>query len=211
MIISIANIKGGVGKSTITCNLAVEASNAGQKVLIVDTDTQASSLAWRAIRGSDDIKAMAVTTATLHKDLPSFNDQFDLILVDAGGRESTVFRSAIMAADLIIVPITPSQYDIWATTDTIAIMKEASVYKDIKAKFLFNQVIMGTKVAAEALSALEEINQGTDFKTLKTMLYSRVSYKNSISRGQGVSEYEPGGKASLETAALYGEIMNGGK
>jgi len=69
MIITIGNSKGGVGKSTIACNLATIAAKQGKKVLLVDADPQASSLGFRSIRKEDDIKATAITTPTLHKDL----------------------------------------------------------------------------------------------------------------------------------------------
>jgi plasmid segregation oscillating ATPase ParF len=205
--IVIANTKGGVGKSTIACNLAVEGAKDGKKILLVDSDTQGSSVAFRACRDRDDIQAMSIFTPTLHKDLKEINN-FDLIIIDAGGRDGKVFRSAILASDLVIIPILPSQYDIWAASDTMEVLKEARVYKDkLPALFVFNQVIQNTNVAKEADEAIKEIMTGNDVALANTVIYSRVAFKHSISKGLGVSEYEQQGKAAAEVKSLYNEII----
>ena len=205
MIVTVASTKGGVGKSTIACNLAVEGIKAGERVLLVDADVQSSSLAFRAERPKDDIQAISITTPTLHRDLASFQG-FDLVVIDVGGRDTGVFRSALLAADKVIIPVLPSQYDIWAAGDSIAIIKEAKVYKDFKAYFLFNQVIANTKVSTEAMEALQEIIGEDGLMLLKTQLFSRVAYKTSISKGLGVAEYEPNSKAAAEMKSLFKEI-----
>jgi len=122
-VIVVANQKGGVGKSTIACNLAVAFAYWGAKVLLIDTDVQGSSVGFRAIREKNDITAIAITKPTVHKDIRGFSN-FDIVVVDAGGRDSAVFRSSIMAATygMLIIPTLPSVYDIWATEDTSAIL-----------------------------------------------------------------------------------------
>jgi chromosome partitioning protein len=134
-------------------------------------------------------------------------ESFDVIFIDAGGRDGHVFRSALMASDLVVIPLLPSQYDIWAARDSLEILKEARVYRTLSAVFLFNQVIMNTNIAKEASEALQEITIENDIKLLKSTLYSRVAYKQSISKGLGVSEYEPTGKAAQEVRQAYKEIM----
>lgn len=205
MIITVASTKGGVGKSTIAVNLAVEATRDGKRVLLVDSDVQGSSVGFRAAREKDDIKAMSIITSTLHRDLSAFQS-FDFIIVDVGGRDTGVFRSALLAADIAIIPVLPSQYDIWAATDNVENIRLARVVKEFKAFFLFNQVIQGTKISGEAIAALAEIVGEDGIKLMDTQLVSRVAYKNSISRGLGVSEYEPNGKAAAEIQSLYKEL-----
>ena len=205
MVITVASTKGGVGKSTIAVNLAVEAARDGKRVLLVDSDIQGSSIGFRAARERDDIKAMSIITSTLHRDLGDFKN-FDCIIVDVGGRDTGVFRSALLAADIVIVPVLPSQYDIWAAADNVENIRLARVVKEIKAFFLFNQVIQGTKISGEATAALEEIIGDDGIRLMESQLVSRVAYKNSISKGLGVSEYEPNGKAAAEMHALYDEI-----
>jgi chromosome partitioning protein len=203
MILTIGNTKGGVGKSTIACNFAVEAAIAHQKTLLIDADIQGSSISFRASRNKDDIKAMSITTPTLHKDIKDF--QFDMVFIDVGGRDSAVFRSAIMACDLMLIPVLPSQYDIWAAGDTIKILTEARTYKDIPAYFVMNQLIPNTVIAKEATQAIQDYQK--DATLLQSTLCSRVAFKHSVSLGQGVSEYEPNGRATQEIRSLYKELI----
>ncbi len=204
MVITVGSTKGGVGKSTIACNLAVESALAGTKTLLVDADVQGSSLSFRSIREKDDIQAMAITTPTLHKDLKEFERVYGLILIDAGGRESAVFRSAIAACDLLLIPVLPSQYDLWAANDTIKLLQEARTFKDIPAYFVVNQVT-NTKIAREAMDAMESF--ADEAATLESTLFSRTAYKSSILLGKGVSEHEARGKAAQEIKSLYKEIV----
>lgn len=206
-VISVVNQKGGVGKSTIACNLAVSAVNDGKRTLLIDADPQGSSISFRAIRQSDDIKAVSITQPTIHKDINDFNN-FDLIIVDAGGRDNTLFRSAVTAASkgILLIPVLPSQYDIWATEDTFKTLMEARVYVDIQAYAIFNQTIQNTIISKDAREALEDLTIESDIKLLNTVLFSRVDYKKSISQGLGVIEYQPKGKAAEEMNNLYSEI-----
>ena len=203
MIITVGNTKGGVGKSTIACNFAIEASLKGKAVLLVDADIQGSSVAFRALREKDDIKAMSITTPTLHKDLKDFS--FDIIVIDVGGRETKTFRSAVLACDIMVIPVLPSQYDIWAAGDTIEVLNEANTYKEISPFFVLNQVIPNTLVAKEAMEAIKEFEE---VKLLKEKLHSRVDFKNSITHGLGVGEYKPSGKAAGEMNSLYKRVLS---
>jgi len=205
-VIVICSRKGGCGKSTISCNLAVTASKNNKRVLLVDADKQNSTLSFRAVRKEDDIKVISLTVPTIHKDIAGFKG-FDLAIVDVAGRDDKVFRSALMVSDLVIIPCLPSQFDIWGANDTIDILKEAKSYgKELKAYFLINMLIPNTVVSRESITALSEYKE--DVGLLNTILHSRVDYKNCISEGQGVLEYKPTGKASLEMKALYKEIFS---
>ena len=209
-VISIVNTKGGVGKSTLTCNLAVAAAQDNKNVLIIDGDgKQASSLAFRALREKDDITAISITTPTINKDIKKFSD-FDIIFIDVGGRDSTISRSAIMAAaeGLLLIPVLPSNYDIWATEDTFKLLDEARAFIDIKAYAVFNQVLPNTniKIVKEAKLALEEMSLEYNVPLLDQYLYSRVDYKSSVGEGKGVIEYNSKSKAALEVVNLYEEI-----
>ena len=204
MIITIGNTKGGVGKSTVACNLAVSAALDGKRVLLIDADVQGSSMAFRASREKDDIRAMAINTPTLHKDLTNFPD-IDLIIIDAGGRDSTVFRSAVMASEILIIPCIPSQVDFWAAGDVVEVLKEARVYKDIDAYFLLSQVMPNTNLSKEAKEAIKDF--GEDVALLDTVINARVAYKNSFGAGKSVMEWtDP--KATEEIKKLYNEIIN---
>jgi ATPases involved in chromosome partitioning len=204
-----AGQKGGIGKSTIACNIAVKAVKSGKNTLIVDGDPQGSSMGFRAIRETEDLKAVSITQPKIHQDVEAFSN-FDLVIVDAGGRDNTLLRSAIMAAanGILVIPVLPSAYDIWATEDTFKILSEARVYKPIKAYAVFNRTILNTKVAKEAQEELNKLMVKYNIDFLNTVLYNRVDYSQSIGEGQGVIEYNPEGKAAEEINALYNEIAN---
>ncbi|GAB6064922.1 AAA family ATPase [Aquifex pyrophilus] len=204
-VVVVANQKGGVGKSTIACNLAVAFALEGEKVLLVDADTQESSLSFRAMREKDDISAIAITKPTIHKDIGNFKN-FDIVIIDTGGRDSAVFRSAIMAAShgILIIPTLPSVYDIWATEDTLKVLKDARAFTDIPAYLLINQVIRA-KIVREAEETLEELARQYEVEVLRTRLFSRVVFRNSIKEGKSVLEMDDE-KAKKEMKALYEEI-----
>ncbi|MCW1294341.1 MAG: AAA family ATPase [Candidatus Micrarchaeaceae archaeon] len=203
-VIVVANQKGGVGKSTVACNTAVAFAIDGYKTLIIDTDPQESSLNFRALRENDDIQAVSITKPTVHKDILKFSHQ--IIVVDAGGRDTATFRSAIMSSvnGILIIPVLPSVYDIWATQDTLDIVEEARTYTNIKAYILINQVIK-SNIVKEALDTLFDLTKKHNIEILNSKLHSRVSYRNSIKEGKGVIEYNDP-KAKNEMENLYTEI-----
>jgi chromosome partitioning protein len=207
LLTTIGNEKGGVGKSTIACNLAVEATLAGLKVLLIDSDIQQSSMDFRAIRAENNslpqFNAAAITKNTIHKDVASFQN-FDLIIIDAGGRDTEVFRSSLLACDRLLIPVLPSQYDIWATQGTIEVLEEARSFKNINASFILNQVITNTIIEKETIEALKKFQ----IPIFNTKLHSRVAFKKSIMEGMGVSEYESNGRAAQEIKSLWEEIAN---
>ena len=201
MVITVGATKGGVGKSTIASNLAVAKALEGKSVLLVDTDTQPHSMSFRSIREKDDITAVQIQTPTVHKDLSEFSQEYKI--VDAGGRDNKAFRSAIMAADILLIPCQPSSLDFWAAQDVIEILNEARTYKDIKAYFVLNQVVTNTRLSVEIAKAIKEFKD--DAQLLDARLCSRIAYKNAFAEGKGVMETNDA-KAASEMTKLHDEI-----
>lgn len=211
MIITVGNSKGGVGKSTIACNLAVVAAKKKKKVLIVDADTQGSSMAWRAMRKTNDIQAVTITTDRLHEDIDAMKG-FDLIIIDAGGRITKTFRSALLACSILLIPAEPSQVDFWAVEDVMQLLRDARDRGiNIKTHFVLNKVIPNTRIGKEAEELMKEYEKKDGVHGLKTILYSRIAYKETYGSGMGVIE-DDDPKARAEIESLYNEIMKtGGK
>jgi len=155
----------------------------------------------------DNIQAVSVTTPTLHKDAQMFRQSHDMIIIDSGGRDSATFRSAIMAADLFIIPVLPSVFDIYATGETLSLLRECLALKDVEARLFLNQLQPHTLMAREAEEALKEMANEAECQVLTTRLHHRAGYKNAVATGQGVLEHDPRGKAAAETSALYKEIV----
>ena len=201
-VITICTTKGGSGKSTIAVNMAVEASKRGNRVLLVDCDLQRSAAGWRDLREADDIVSTAITTPTLHKDLNKFSDSFDLAIVDCGGETiSPVLPSAmgaVGATGLVIIPVLPSVYDVWAAEDTIKMLRQVQSYNEnVRARFLVNQLMPGRLMSAEVFESLEAYKE--EITMLQTHLVFREAYKKSIREGKGVVEYnDPKAKAEIK-------------
>ena len=206
MIITVGNTKGGVGKSTISMNLAVEASIAGHTVLIVDTDPQGSVIDFRNERDTEDISVVSVISNKLHKDIEKFKTSFDFIIIDAGGRDNGVFRSAIVASDLFILPVLPSQLDVWAAQDAVDAFEEMQTFRDIKGRIVLNMVDERTKLKNDVLDAVSAYKESLPLLT--TQLHNLTAFKHAVPEGKGVSEYDKNGKAAKEINALFHEILD---
>ena len=207
MIITVGNIKGGCGKTTIATNLAVLSALSGHRTMLIDCDVQGSSMSWRSCRPDEcgHIHCVAINTPTLHKDIRDLD--FNTIIIDAGGRDNDLFRSAIMACDKMIVPLTPSPYDVWSSEDTFKILSDARIYKDIPAIVVINQVIPNTNLAKEIIPLLDDLAKDYQFDIAKSTLGARQDFKKCVNEGQGVSEFSPETKADIEIRELYEEVF----
>ena len=209
-VIVVANQKGGVGKSTLACNLAVCAAKAGNKTMIIDADPQSTSMTFRSLRGKEDISAVGITKPTLFQDVKTFSN-FDVILIDAGGRDNSLFRSAVMCAayGLLLIPTIPSVADIWATEDTLQVVREARAMGiNIDGYLLFNQIRTGTILAGQAREAVEKIAETNDVELLPVAVAMREAFRLSFADGRGVIEHEPNGKAATEIQAVYDVLID---
>src|SRR2546423_7253905 len=129
MIIGVLTQKGGVGKTTIAINPAAAFAGAGKRVLLVDADPQASALAWSAARVSPPLfPVVGMAKPTLHRDLPELARDYDVVIIDGAPRANELARAAILASDLIVIPVQPSPYDVWATADTVQLINEAKQF-----------------------------------------------------------------------------------
>ena len=208
-VIVVANQKGGVGKSTLSCNLAACAAQNGKKVMIVDADPQGSSMTWRSLREADNVSSIAITKPSIAKDIKNF-ENFDLVVVDAGGRDNTLFRAATMAAShgLMLIPVLASGVDVWATEDTFNILAEARALGiDIPAFAVFNQLKPRASLVGQAKEALAELTKDNDVVLLNSRIGDREDFKKAFLVGQGVTEFVQSGKASIEIQTLYNELL----
>lgn len=212
-VVVVANSKGGVGKSTISCNLAVAAAQDGKKVMVIDADPQASSVQWRAQRENGNVSVVAITTKAIIREIENFNS-FDLVIVDVGGRDNVMLRSAITTAahGLLLIPTLASGVDVWATQDTFTVLDEiratvATIGAEIPAYVFFNQLKANVSLIPQAKEALAEITQGNDVLLLENRVGDREDFKKAFLNGLGVLEFAPNGKAAAEIKALYNDLM----
>jgi chromosome partitioning protein len=204
MIISIANQKGGCGKTTLAIHIAHAIALDKKRVLLVDCDPQGSASGWAGAReGESPFPIVQIARDTLHRDLPTILKDYDHCVIDTPPRVSALARSAILASDLVLIPVQPSSYDVWAASETVVLVQEAQQFKpDIKAVFCINRRITGTAIGKEIEIALADL----PFPILKTAIAQRVAFAESSS-GQTVMEMGSKSAASNEIKALSKEIL----
>lgn len=117
MLVLVANEKGGVGKTTIAVNLAAMCVLAGKETLLIDTDKQESASSWASMRHENEIDPSITCVAKTGKvgyDLAKLKSKFDVVIVDAGGRDSIEMRQSLAVCDVALIPIRPAQFDVWS-------------------------------------------------------------------------------------------------
>ena len=209
MIISFLNQKGGVGKTTLSIHVAANLALRKYKVLLVDADVQGSAFDWVTIRKADQIfNIIGLHKPILHKELKSLSKGYDFVIIDGPPRVYDVARSAIVSSDLVLIPIQPSPYDVWAAKEVIDLIKEVSLpiseIKKIESAFVINRKISNTAIGRDVIEALEQY----DTSVLESHICQRISYAESASEGLTVMEDNKDKLAINEINALTDEIIN---
>ncbi|MEZ6117763.1 MAG: ParA family partition ATPase [Pirellulaceae bacterium] len=204
MKIGLLNQKGGVGKTTLAVHIADALARRKKKVLLVDADPQGSALDWAASREGEPLFPVAgLPKASIHKELPSLAKGYDMVIIDGPPRVYDVARSAIMASDLVLIPVQPSPYDVWAAKEIVDLIHEAIVYKPtLKAAFVINRKIVNTALGRDVSDALSEY----PIPVMETAICQRVALAESAAQGQTVFETAPGSPAADEVTLLTKEI-----
>lgn len=215
MLYLVANEKGGVGKTTLAVNLAVMAAMAGREVLLVDTDKQASADAWAAVRheaGATPVVTCVTKTGKVGADLANLKQKFDVVVVDAGGRDSLEMRQALAVCDMALIPIRPAQFDLWSLSRMASLIAEIEERIDgrVNARAIINGASPNPAVreADEIREALVEYEDA--FPLLKALTTERIAYRKAARGGLGVMELQGAAadpKARAEMLALLEEIM----
>lgn len=204
MIISFCSLKGGPGKTTLSIHLAHAITLAGKRALLIDADPQQSASNWVAAReDKPPFPVVGMARESLHRDIADIAGGYDYTVIDTPPRVSALARSAILASDLVIIPVQPSSYDIWAAAETVALVEEAQQYKpDLRAAFIINRRISRTAIGSDAATALEEYSP----QLLPGAIAQRVAFAES-SAGYTIFETAPKSAAAKEVKTMAKDVL----
>ena len=208
MIIALLNQKGGVGKTTLATHLAGELALQGQVVVLLDADPQGSSLDWTQRRQQNGLPRLFGTVGlareTLHQEAPELARRADYVVIDGPPRIAALARSALLAADLVLIPVQPSPYDVWATAEMVALIREAQVFRPaLRAAFVINRRVSTTVIGREARHALAD----QPLPAMLSEVRQRIVFADSVAAGQLACEREADSLAAREITALTSEVL----
>lgn len=207
-IIVVAHQKGGVGKSTITSNLAVELSKQFQTA-IVDLDIQKSLGTFVSVRKQKNSQSLDVIQVSNSSELIKIMDRHSkgILLIDTGGYDFDLQRIAMLGADMIITPVSDSPMELHGLSVFAKTLKELkTAKKDLKANVVFNRV---HQFANKSIIDLKNDIATLDvFNVFDVVIVDRKIYKEAFFYGQSVCEYHSKSKADHEISLLIQEIKN---
>jgi len=203
-VTAILNQKGGSGKTTIATNLAHAIKRAGANVLLVDSDPQGSARDWNEANQGELLPVVGLDRKTLPTDLKAIRSGYDYIIIDGAPQIAQLAAAALKTADVVLIPVQPSPYDIWATQDLVDVIKARQEILEGKPKaaFIISRAIKNTKLSGEVEEALESY----ELPLFKHGTTQRVIYPTSASTGETVFK-EPNGPAAKEITAIAEELM----
>lgn len=201
-VITIAQQKGGSGKTTLAVNLAVAFSKAGQRVALLDTDPQGSLGRWFLMRrealgnaGMDLSTASAWGVSYECEKLRKIND---IVIVDTPPKVDADLRPALREADIVLIPLASSHVDLWATEGVL----DLAARERKRALIVLNRLKSGTKLGAEVAAAAAGLNADLARSTLG----QRVTFAETLGQGLGALE-APRSPAHAEVQALALEVL----
>ncbi len=207
MIVALLNQKGGVGKTTLALNLAGEWARQGKRVTLIDADPQGSALDWSQQRNREGLArgfgVVGLARDTLHREAPELARDADHVVIDGPPRVAALMRSALLASDLVLVPVQPSPLDGWASAEMLALVTEARIYRpELAARFVLNRCGARTVLARETVETLAD----HDPPVLAATIGQRIAFAVAVQSGRLVFELDDDIPAAREIAALADEI-----
>jgi chromosome partitioning protein len=207
-VITIAQQKGGAGKTTLAAHLALAWAAEGRRVAVLDIDPQASLSSWFALRrerrgpAAPDIDVAAITGWRVTAEVERRARGHDVVVVDSPPHAATEARIAVRAAQLVLVPVQPSPMDLWATRATLELARSERV----PALLVLNRVPPRTRLAAAMLREFLAL----EAPLAETRIGNRIALAASLAEGKGIVEAEPSSRAAAEIRALAHEIAGTG-
>jgi chromosome partitioning protein len=204
-VITIAQQKGGAGKTTLAAHLAIAWAGQGRRVALVDIDPQGSLATWHSLRaerlGEDRIGLdfAAITGWRTAAEVERRARDHDIIVIDSPPHAETEARLAIRAATLVVLPVQPSPMDVWATRPTL----DLAAREKVTALLVLNRVPPRANLTDSMLAKLAELGA----TVAAARIGNRVALAAALADGLGISEAAPSSRAAAEIAAVAAEIL----
>jgi chromosome partitioning protein len=204
-IITVAQQKGGAGKTTLTAHLAIAFAAAGKSVAVIDIDPQQSLTLWYRKReeclgdAGAGLLVRQIKGWRLRNEVERLAEEHDIVLIDSPPHAETEAKIAIRGADLVVVPVQPSPMDVWATRPTLALAQGTKA----QPLLVLNRVPPRANLNDEMLAEITRFGA----RLAETRIGNRVAFAAALSEGRAVGESQPHGKAAKEVAALAREIL----
>ena len=213
MILTLGHTKGGVGKSTLALNIAIERLLAGVDTLLIDGDPKQSSIRKAiGIRGdaglAPSVPCIALDDAkALRHQVGLLKTKYTDIVIDVGGKDSNALRAALTVTDTLLLPIGPESVEVWAIDDILELVDEARSLHDFRVLAVLNRAKPAGRDNADTVAAIQEYE---GIQLVGGSLGNRAIFSSAFGRGQSVTEYKPcNRKAVTELAslmlAIYGD------
>ncbi|SMG62217.1 plasmid partitioning protein [methanotrophic bacterial endosymbiont of Bathymodiolus sp.] len=204
-IIAVLNQKGGAGKTTLATNLSRALQENNKRVLLIDSDPQGSARDWNAAGDGEIVSVIGLDRPTLSKDIQSIKENSDWIVIDGAPQIAELSVSAIKCADVILIPVQPSPYDVWACEDLVDVIKARQEVTEgsPKAAFVISRAIKNTQLSKEISDALKDY----DLPVFENYTSQRVIYAKSAAVGSTVLDIESGNEAAKEILAIRDELV----
>ncbi|WP_187928075.1 ParA family protein [Helicobacter pylori] len=210
MIITIANEKGGSGKSTLCLNLCVQLLLDKKDIVALDTDSQKSLEVFNNIRSETNLPNFTLfnRTGNITDTLKQMTDKYEYILIDTKGKHSKESQRAMLLSDWVLIPTTPSQLDTAVLLDMLERIRDIqALNENLKACIVMNRIptIPTLKEKKALIDFINQNNANESVFLMDNLLSERIAYKRSVSEGMGVMEYNDN-KAKNEWSQFYDEL-----
>jgi len=211
MIVMIGCVKGGTGKTMIATNLAAMRSAAGKKVLLVDGDEQKSTIKWANQRDFLEIETKLTTVSFAGKSLRAqvlrMKEDYDDVIIDVGGRETTSLRAALSIADVCLVPFRPRSADLWTLPDIQTVINEMKpANPNLQVFSIINQA---DSTGWDNEGSIDILQECEDIKCIDLTVGYRKAFPNAYSDGLSVLEMKiQDKKAVQEITNIYDFIYS---
>lgn len=205
MIVSFLNQKGGVGKTTLTINVAHWFLLKGKSVAVIDTDRQGSARDWHVQNDGQILDVYGLDRPTFDIDFKTLNLKRDWIFIDGVPQISMMGAKAISLSDIVLIPVTPSPYDVWSSDEIASLAKrhQGTDAGKPKVAFLINRKIANSNLGKDVHEALQQY----DLPVFKSFTTNRVLFSNVAKHGLTVFK-EPNSEAAREIETICLELMD---